>query len=124
VLALAATGALFAMERTNWQLVAALMCYLACFAMSLGPVPWIIIAEIFPTRIRGRAMSVGTFTIWFTNTLVMLVFPTLSVRLGPAGTFALFAVLVAPALWLTWRLIPETKGRSLEEIELSWKSQA
>jgi SP family arabinose:H+ symporter-like MFS transporter len=123
VLALVATGALFAMERTNWQLVVALMFYLACFAMSLGPVPWIIIAEIFPTRIRGRAMSVGTFTIWFTNTLVMLVFPTLSVRLGPAGTFALFAVLVAPALWLTWRLIPETKGRSLEEIELSWKSQ-
>ena len=124
VLALAATGALFAMERTNWQLVVALIFYLACFAMSLGPVPWIIIAEILPTRIRGRAMSVGTFLIWFTNTWVMLFFPTLSVRVGPAGTFTLFAGLVASALWLTWRLIPETKGRSLEEIELSWKSQA
>ncbi|MHB0959784.1 MAG: sugar porter family MFS transporter [Pirellulaceae bacterium] len=123
VVALAATGALFAMNRTGWHLVVALMFYLACFAMSLGPVPWIIIAEIFPTRIRGRAMSVGTFTIWSTNTLVMLVFPTLSVSLGPAGTFALFAILVAPALLLTWWLIPETKGRSLEEIERSWKSR-
>ena len=96
------------------------MLYMACFAFSLGPVPWIIIAEIFPTRIRGRAMSVGTFTIWCTNTIVMLAFPTLRDSLGPAGTFALFAVLVAPALLLTWGLIPETKGRSLEEIERSW----
>ncbi|MHB8973402.1 MAG: sugar porter family MFS transporter [Pirellulaceae bacterium] len=124
VTALIATGTLFALGRTDWQLVVALMFYLACFALSLGPVPWIIIAEIFPTRIRGRAMSVGTFTIWFTNTMVMLAFPTLSVELGPAGTFALFAVLVAPALLLTWKLIPETKGRSLEDIERSWKSLA
>jgi SP family arabinose:H+ symporter-like MFS transporter len=121
VVALVTAAALFAVELTDWQLVAVLMLYMACFAFSLGPVPWIIIAEIFPTRIRGRAMSVGTFTIWCTNTIVMLAFPTLRDSLGPAGTFALFAVLVAPALLLTWGLIPETKGRSLEEIEQSWK---
>jgi SP family arabinose:H+ symporter-like MFS transporter len=121
VLALISAAILFALELTNWQLVAILMFYVACFAFSLGPIPWIIIAEIFPTRIRGRAMAVGTFTIWLTNTLVMLVFPTLRDEVGPARTFALFAVLVAPALLLTWLLIPETKGRSLEDIERSWR---
>ncbi len=124
VVALITAAALFAAGLTNWQLVAVLMLYMACFAFSLGPVPWIIIAEIFPTRIRGRAMSVGTFTIWCTNTIVMLVFPTLRDGLGPAYTFAMFAILVAPALLLTWLLIPETKGRSLEEIERSWQHGA
>jgi MFS transporter, SP family, arabinose:H+ symporter len=124
VIALLAASALFAAHLTNWQLVAVLMLYTACFAFSLGPVPWIIIAEIFPTRIRGRAMSVGTFTIWLTNTIVMLVFPTLRDGLGPSRTFLLFALLVFPALLLTWLLIPETKGRSLEEIERSWQHRA
>lgn len=124
VVALLTATALFAAGLTNWQLVAVLMLYMACFAFSLGPIPWIIIAEIFPTRIRGRAMSLGTFTIWCTNTIVMLAFPTLRDSLGPAGTFAMFAVLVAPALLLTWWLIPETKGRSLEEIERSWQHRS
>lgn len=120
VLALIAAASLYAFERTGWPLLIVLMFYCACFASSLGPIPWIIIAEIFPTSIRGRAMSVGTFTIWATNTCVMLLFPTLKGQLGPAGTFALFAGMVAPVLLLTWRVIPETKGRSLEEIERSW----
>jgi MFS transporter, SP family, arabinose:H+ symporter len=125
VLSLAAVATLSALGLTQWQLVVVLMLYMICFAFSLGPVPWIIIAEIFPTRIRGRAMSVGTFTIWCTNTVVMLMFPLLRDRiLGLAGTFALFAILVAPALLLTWWLIPETKGRSLEEIERSWQHGA
>ena len=123
VAALIAAAVLFAVDLTNWQLVVVLMFYCACFAFSLGPIPWIIIAEIFPTRIRGRAMSLGTFTIWSTNTLVMLLFPTLRDGLGAAGTFTLFAVLVAPALLLTWLLIPETKGRTLEEIERSWQTR-
>jgi len=120
VLALVLAAVLFAAGLTNWQLVAVLILYMACFAFSLGPVPWIIIAEIFPTSIRGRAMSVGTFTIWCTNTILMFIVPTLRDSLGLPGTFTLFAVLVAPALLLTWWLIPETKGRSLEEIERSW----
>jgi SP family arabinose:H+ symporter-like MFS transporter len=120
VMALVAAAILFHLKLTDWQLVVVLMVYIACFAFSLGPVPWIIISEIFPTRIRGRAMSIGTFTIWFTNTVVMLLFPTLRDELGPAGTFTLFAILVAPVLLLTWRLIPETKGKSLEEIEAGW----
>ncbi len=120
VAALVTAASLFYLQLTNWQLVVVLMFYIACFAFSLGPVPWIIISEIFPTRIRGRAMSIGTFTIWFTNTIVMLLFPTFRDGLGPAGTFLLFALLVCPALLLTWRLIPETKGRTLEEIEKGW----
>lgn len=123
LLSLITAAVLFHMELTDWQLVAVLMFYIACFAFSLGPVPWIIISEIFPTRIRGRAMAIGTFTIWLTNTIVMLVFPTLRDKLGPAGTFTLFAVFVFPALLLTWRVIPETKGRSLEEIEMGWKAE-
>lgn len=124
VVALITAAILFYLEMTNWQLVAVLMFYIACFAFSLGPVPWIIISEIFPTRIRGRAMAIGTFTIWGTNTIVMLVFPWLRDNVGAAYTFALFAALVAPALLLTWLLIPETKGRSLEEIEAHWSDMS
>jgi SP family arabinose:H+ symporter-like MFS transporter len=120
VTALVLAAVLFQLQLTDWQLILVLMFYIACFAFSLGPVPWIIISEIFPTRIRGRAMAIGTFTIWSTNTVVMLLFPVLRDHLGPAGTFLAFAVLVSPALWLTWRLIPETKGKSLEQIEREW----
>ena len=118
VSALIGVGLLFYYQVTSGPLLLGLfMFYCACFAFSLGPVPWIIISEIFPTRIRGRAMSIGTFTIWGGCTLVAQTFPWLLENLGPAGSFWLYAILVAPALPVVWLLVPETKGKTLEQIE-------
>lgn len=104
-------------------LVACFMAYCACFAASLGPIPWIVISEIFPNRIRGRAMSIGTFSIWAGCAAVALTFPWLNKNLGPAMTFWLYAVLLAPSFFFVRWFVPETKGKSLEEIEKSWHRQ-
>jgi len=122
VVALVSVGLVFTGGETSGTLLLSLfILFIACFAFSLGPLCWIIISEIFPTRIRGRAMAIGTFTVWTSCTLVAQTFPWLLEYLGPAGSFWLYAVLVAPALPVTYWLVPETKNRSLEEIEKSWQ---
>lgn len=122
VLSLTWIGLSFWFEVTSgWLVLAPILMFIACFAFSLGPLPWIIISEIFPTRIRGRAMSVGTFTIWAGCLLVAQTFPTLLKSLGPTPTFWLYAVLVFPAIPVTLFFLPETKGRTLEEIESAWR---
>ncbi|MDP4190625.1 MAG: sugar porter family MFS transporter [Bacteroidota bacterium] len=98
--------------------------FIACFAFSYGPVVWIIIAEIFPNRIRGRAMSISTFSLWFANIIIGQSFPWLLENLGPAGTFALFALITLPATIFVWKVIPETKGKTLEEIEIFFSKSA
>jgi len=98
-------------------LLACIMCFTACFSFSYGPVSWIVISEIFPTHIRGRAMSIGTFALWTANAVVGQSFPWLLENTGPAGTFWIFALLCIPAFLVVWRMLPETKGKSLEEIE-------
>jgi SP family arabinose:H+ symporter-like MFS transporter len=102
----------------NW-LILFLCTYLACFAFSLGPLPWIFMAEIFPTRIRGRAMSVANLSLWATNAVVCQTFPWLDKNLGPSSTFTLYAVMIFPVFLFGLFLMPETKGRSLEELEES-----
>jgi SP family arabinose:H+ symporter-like MFS transporter len=101
------------------------MLFIACFAFSFGPVSWIVISEIFPNAVRGRAMSLATLSLWVANFLVGQLTPLMlkSPHWGPAATFWTFAVLCAPGLWLTRKLIPETKGKSLEEITDSWKAK-
>ena len=122
VMSLAWIGLSFWFEVTSgWLVLAPILMFIACFAFSLGPLPWIIISEIFPTRIRGRAMSVGTFTIWVGCLAVAQTFPALLERLGPSPTFWLYAVLVFPAIPVTLLLLPETKGRTLGEIEEAWR---
>lgn len=122
VLSLTWIGLSFWFEVTSgWLVLAPILMFIACFAFSLGPLPWIIISEIFPTRIRGRAMSVGTFTIWAGCLLVAQTFPTLLKSFGPTPTFWLYAILVFPAIPVTLLFLPETKGRTLEEIENAWR---
>ncbi len=124
VFALVVLGFLFKLNIVEgpWILFFILL-FIACFAFSFGPVSWIIISEIFPNAIRGRAMSLATLSLWIANFLVGQLTPLMlkSDHWGPAATFWTFAVLCAPALWLTWKLIPETKGKSLEDIEKYWK---
>ncbi|RPI26587.1 MAG: MFS transporter [Acidobacteria bacterium] len=90
---------------------------IGCYAMSLAPVTWVIIAEIFPNRIRGAAMSVAVTALWLACFILTFTFPVLNKNFGPAATFWLYAgVCVAGFLFIRLRL-PETKGKTLEEIE-------
>ena len=101
-------------------IVASTMLYVAAFATGLGPGAWVYIAEIFPTNIRGRAMSIGTTVLWGSCILVSNSFLTLIRALSAAGAFAVYAGICAVAVVFFFRL-PETRGRSLEEIERSWE---
>ncbi|MEY2429755.1 MAG: transporter, family, xylose:H+ symportor [Verrucomicrobiota bacterium] len=90
---------------------------IGCYAMSLAPVAWVVISEIFPNRIRGAAMAVAVSSLWIACFILTYTFPVLNARLGPAGTFWLYAAIcVLGFLFIKMRL-PETKGKSLEQIE-------
>jgi SP family arabinose:H+ symporter-like MFS transporter len=123
VVALAWVGAMFRYGGGSHLLLAAILLFIGAFAMALGPIPWIVCSEIFPTRIRGRAMSLATFTIWTSCYIVAQTFPMLndSPVIGPARTFWIYAVCSLGALIFVAAMLPETKGRSLEEIEQSWQ---
>jgi SP family arabinose:H+ symporter-like MFS transporter len=124
--ALGAVGWMFQTEAGGLPLLIAVLAYIGAFAMALGPIPWIVCSEIFPTRIRGRAMSVATFTIWTACYAVTQTFPMLNDNpaVGPAKTFWVYGVLSLLALFLVAILVPETRGRTLEEIERSWDDRA
>lgn len=98
-----------------------ILAFIACFAFSFGPVCWVVIGEIFPNGIRGKAMSLATLTLWVGNFFVGQLTPIMLQGLGSSWTFWIFAICCSPALYLTWKLIPETKGRSLEEIDQYWQ---
>jgi len=106
-------------EKTGDWLLLPILGYIASFAMSVGPVTWVILSEIFPTRIRGRAMAIATFCLWIANYVITQTFPMME-HLHQAAPFSLYAVFCVISVWFVWRFVPETKGRSLEEIERYW----
>jgi SP family galactose:H+ symporter-like MFS transporter len=106
----------------GWITVAGLMVYVGSFAVGLGPVFWLLLSEIYPVRIRGRAMSVGTVANWSANLIVALSFLTLTQILGKPTTFWLYGGVSIGAWLFAFYLMPETKGKSLEEIEAHWRS--
>jgi SP family arabinose:H+ symporter-like MFS transporter len=122
VAALGTVGALFLGGGDNMAVLLAILVFIAAFAMALGPIPWILCSEIFPTRIRGRAMSVATATIWIGAFIVAQTFPVLNSHpsIGPARTFFLYATCSLIGFLFVFLMIPETKGKSLEEIEAGW----
>ena len=95
----------------------ALAVYVAGFAIGLGPIFWLLVAEIFPLAYRGLGMSVASMANWGSNLVVALFFPNLIVLLTLGGAFTLFALLTVAALLFVWKFVPETNGRSLEDIE-------
>lgn len=101
-----------------------LMVYIGFFAIGLGPVFWLLIAEIYPLKLRAVAMSVATVANWAANFLVALTFLTLAGALGKAGIFWLYAVMGVLTWVFVWRLVPETKGKTLEEVEAIFVEQA
>ena len=128
-LALACLGtAAYAGQTKAWTLIF-MLGYIACFALAVGPVTWVILSEIFPTRIRGRAMSIATFGLWVANFIVSQTFPMLDahpwlVRMfRHAFPFWLYAFFCAVSIVFVWRFVPETKGQTLEAIERMWQSR-
>ena len=97
--------------------------YGACFAVGVGTGTWVLMAEICPTRVRGRAMAVATVCLWCGTLLVTLTFLSLVNLFTAAGVFLLYAVISIGAFFFVWRGVPETKGKTLEEIERYWLSQ-
>jgi MFS transporter, SP family, arabinose:H+ symporter len=94
-----------------------LFVYIAFFAFSQGAVIWVFISEIFPTEVRARGQALGSFTHWLMATIIAFSFPYLTERLGGGHSFMLFAVMMVLQLVFVWRLMPETKGTSLEQVE-------
>jgi SP family xylose:H+ symportor-like MFS transporter len=110
-------------------MLAFILSYKACFAMSVGPVTWVILSEIFPTGIRGRAMAMATVCLWIANYVVIQTFPMIREtrwivepynRAAPFWLYALFCIV---SVTFIWRFVPETKGKTLEEIERGWLSR-
>jgi sugar porter (SP) family MFS transporter len=95
---------------------------IACYAMSLAPVTWVVIAEIFPNRLRGTAMSIAITALWLASFILTYTFPLLNASLGAAGTFWCYAGICLAGLVFLYMRLPETKGQSLEQIETNLRT--
>ncbi len=95
--------------------------YILSFGIGLGPVFWLLASEIYPTKIRGKAMSLATLSVWGANWLVAGTFLSLIHAAGPAGTFWIFAAICVLAFVFCYAFVPETKGKTLEAIERHWR---
>ena len=115
---------------SSWMLLFIII-YVVCFGLSVGPVTWVILSEIYPTAVRGRALGVATFFLWMADYAVTQTFPMMDAkgswfvqRFNHAFPFYIYAVFCLALFLVVWWLVPETKGRSLEEIERSWTKGA
>jgi SP family xylose:H+ symportor-like MFS transporter len=128
-ISLAALGLAAYLGRTEVWVLTFMLAYIASFAVSVGPVTWVLLSEIFPTKVRGRAMAIATLLLWSANFVVSQTFPMLDESPFLVATFHhgfafwLYAVMCAVLIVVVWRGVPETKGKSLEEIEQYWLSR-
>lgn len=118
LVSLTSIAAAFYLKKYEGYLILFLiLVYIASFSASLGPVTWVVVAEIFPNKLRSKAMSLSIVSLWVANFILILVFPVILNRLGGAAAFLLFAVMCAILLLFAVFRVPETKGKSLEELE-------
>ena len=121
MVALLVIGTLFYTGHTEGVLLLIFIpLFTAFFAFSYGPVIWTLLSELYPTSVRGRAMSIATLTLWVGTFIIGQMVPWMLETLKPYGTFWLFSLMLVPAILITWKLVPETNGRTLEEIEQYW----
>lgn len=120
--ALGLVGWMFHTHQNGIALLLCVIAFIAAFAMAMGPITWLFCSEIFPNQIRGRAMSVAAFTVWVACYIVAQTFPMMndSPAIGPALTFWIYAAVSLASFFFVLLLIPETKGRTLEEIGRMW----
>jgi SP family arabinose:H+ symporter-like MFS transporter len=121
VVSLASVGFMFQKGQGGATVLVSILGFVAAFAVAMGPIPWIVNSEIFPTKLRGRAMSVAIFCLWFADWVVTQTFPMLRESIGPARTFWVYAGCSLLSTLFVLAMVPETKGRTLEEIEVSWR---
>ncbi len=112
-----AMGACYAGGVKGLPMLLLVLAAIGCYAMSLAPVTWVVISEIFPNRIRGAAMSVAVTALWIACFILTYTFPLLNSTLGPAGTFGLYAAICAAGFVFILLKLPETRGKTLEQIE-------
>lgn len=127
ILSLVAIGIYFlfgeAWGLSNTVLLVLLLFYVFCTAISISAVVWVLLSEMYPNKVRGIAMSIAGFALWIGTYLIGQLTPWMLENLTPSGTFFLFAAMCIPYMLIMWRLVPETTGRSLEEIEEYWTKQ-
>ncbi len=111
------TGAMYFFHLQGLPLLIMVVAIIGCFAMSLGPVTWVVLSEIFPNRIRGFALSIATFALWAACFVLTYTFPLLNKLLNASGTFWLYGTICLFGFWFIMKKLPETKGKTLEEIE-------
>jgi SP family xylose:H+ symportor-like MFS transporter len=125
-LSLLGMGLMAYFQQTDLLVLLFILGYIACFALSVGPVTWVILSEIFPTRIRGRAMAIATVCLWVANYFVSQTFPMMDEnvwlldKFHHAFPFWLYGIFCVVLVAFVWRFLPETKGKTLEEIEKHW----
>jgi sugar porter (SP) family MFS transporter len=118
------------LQKTELWVLTFMLTYIASFAIAIGPVTWVLLSEIFPTKVRGRAMAIATLLLWLANYIVSQTFPLLDESPFLVATFHhgfafwLYAAMCVVLIVVVWRWVPETKGKSLEEIEQEWMSRA
>jgi SP family sugar porter-like MFS transporter len=110
-------GGCYFLGVSGWPMLLLVVMAIACYAMSLAPVVWVVLSEIFPARIRGAAMAVSTFFLWVACFLLTYTFPLLNEYLKASGTFWLYGGICLAGFFFIRSHLPETKGKSLEEIE-------
>ena len=110
-------GTCYFLHMTGFAMVALVVAAISVYAMTLGPVTWTLLAEIFPHHIRGIAMATCTFALWVGCCTLTFSFPSMNAALGSSGTFWIYSAICACAFVFLWHRCPETKGKSLEELE-------
>lgn len=110
-------GTCYYFHVTGVLMVVCVVAAIACYAMSLGPITWVLLAELFPTKLRAVAMGLCTFALWTGCFTLTYSFPLLNAALGSYGTFWVYSAICLIGLIFFWRRLPETKGRSLEQLE-------
>jgi SP family sugar porter-like MFS transporter len=110
-------GGMYYFHLQGLPLLVLVVMAIACYSMSLAPVTWVILSEIFPNRVRGVALSVATFSLWTACFLLTYTFPLLNDSLNASGTFWLYGAICVLGFWFIAAKLPETKGKTLEQIE-------
>ncbi|MBS1806082.1 MAG: sugar porter family MFS transporter [Acidobacteria bacterium] len=104
-------------------ILSCILSYVAFFAFAMGPLPWVVISEIFPNKIRGRAASIATSALWTTTLIVTFTFLSLIHAAGMSGTFLIYGLLCIISFLFILKMVPETRGKTLEQIQQEWETR-